>query len=108
MNLHASEVTKEQLIKQFNTVVADTEHLLSSVATAGSEKTGALRASLEQKLAAAKASLDAFQKATASTAQAAASSTDDYVHAHPWQAIGIAAGLTVVVAVATGFLLGRR
>ena len=37
-------------------------------------------------------------------AKAAARYTDDYVHDHPWQAIGIAAG----VGLAVGLLMNRR
>ena len=34
----------------------------------------------------------------------AARATDDYVHDHPWQAVGIAAGIGVVI----GLLLNRK
>ncbi|MDQ1316092.1 MAG: hypothetical protein QG662_2201, partial [Pseudomonadota bacterium] len=36
--------------------------------------------------------------------KAAAKATDEYVHVHPWQAIGVAASVGVVI----GLLIGRR
>lgn len=108
MNQHASVVTKGQLIEQFNAVVTETEQLLKSVATAGGEKAGALRAGAEQSLANAKDRLRELQHAAADKVEAASKTTDDYVHEHPWQAIGMAAGLTIITSVVIGLLLNRR
>ena len=101
-------VTKDQLINEFNAVIADTEQLLHSVAAVGGEKAGAMRAGVEQKLAATKVKLRDLQQAAGEKAQAAVKSTDDYVRENPWQAIGIAAGVAAVAAVALGVLLNRR
>jgi ElaB/YqjD/DUF883 family membrane-anchored ribosome-binding protein len=108
MTQRANVVTKDQLIEEFNTVVAETAQLLKSVANAGGEKAGAVRASVEQNLAIAKDRLRNLQQAATEKTQAAAQATDEYVHEHPWQAIGIAAGLNVVIGVAIGLLLNRR
>src|SRR5688500_11705881 len=40
MNPSTSEVTRERLFNEFNTVIAETEQLLKSVASAGGEKAG--------------------------------------------------------------------
>jgi ElaB/YqjD/DUF883 family membrane-anchored ribosome-binding protein len=37
-------------------------------------------------------------------AKAAAAATDEYVHEHPWHAVGVAAGVGLVI----GLLIGRR
>ena len=108
MTVHANEVTKAKLLEEFNAVVADTEQLLSSVAAMGGEKAGALRAGVEQKLAATKVKLRNLQQAAGETAGAAAKTADDFVHDNPWQAIGVAAGLAAAVAVALSLLLNRR
>ena len=109
MNRDASVVTKGQLIEQFNAVVTETEHLLKSVATAGGEKVGALRAGAEQSLANAKERLRELQHAATDQVDAASKSTDAYVHAHPWQSIGMATGLVAVAAgVVLSLLLNRR
>jgi ElaB/YqjD/DUF883 family membrane-anchored ribosome-binding protein len=101
-------VTKEQLIEEFHSVVAETEQLLKSVATAGGEKAGALRDGVEQKLAVAGDRLRNLQQAAKERARAAAQTTDEYAHAHPWQAIAVAAGLSAVIGVALALLLNRR
>lgn len=108
MTQHAHEVTKEQLIQEFNLVVAETEQLLKSVANAGGEKAGALRTSVEQNLAIAKDRLRNLQQAATEKTRAAARATDEYAHDHPWQAIGIAAGLSLVIGAVIGLLLNRR
>jgi ElaB/YqjD/DUF883 family membrane-anchored ribosome-binding protein len=108
MNQRANVVTKDQLIEEFNAVVAETAQLLKSVANAGGEKAGAVRASVEQNLALAKDRLRNLQQAATEKTRAAAQATDEYVHEHPWQAIGIAAGLNVVIGVVIGLMLNRR
>jgi ElaB/YqjD/DUF883 family membrane-anchored ribosome-binding protein len=42
---------QRQLLDEFNTVVAETEHLLKSVASLGSEKAGVLKGNVDQALA---------------------------------------------------------
>lgn len=108
MSRYASEVTKDQLIKEFDSVVAETEQLLKSVATGGGEKVSALHASIEQSLSKAKDRLRSYQQAGVDKTRAAARSTDVYVHEHPWQAIGFAAGVNVLIGLAIGLLLLNR
>lgn len=108
MNTETKPVTKEKLIEEFNTVVKETEQLLKSVATAGGERAGDLRGSVEQSLAMAKERLRQLQQAATEKAQAAVQTTDDYVHDNPWQAVGIAAGIGAVLGVVIGLSLNRR
>jgi len=108
VNRRAKEVTKDQLIEEFNGVVAESAQLLKSVANAGGEKASAVRASVEENLAIATDRLRNLQQALAEKTRAAAQATDEYVHEHPWQAIGIAAGLNVVIGVVIGLMLNRR
>ena len=106
---HASvDVTKTKLAEDFNEVIADTEQLLKSVASGGGEKATALRAAIEQNLKAAKDRLQELEEAAAQRARAAAKAADNYVHGHPWQSIGIAAGIAAIVGVVVGLLLNRR
>ena len=102
------EVTKDQLIQEFNAVITDTEHLLKSVGTAGGEKAGHLREGVEQKLAVAKDRLRFLQQAAVEKAGAAAEATDDYARTHPWQSMGAVAGLAAIAGVAVGIFLSRR
>lgn len=100
----APDITKEQLIHDFKTVVADAEALLKATAGQGGDAVTAVRARVEESLATAKAKMADAQAALLVKTRAAAKATDEYVHVHPWQAIGIAASVGVVV----GVLIGRR
>ena len=46
MNQVPVENTKDKLFQEFTTVVSETEQLIKSVAGAGSDKAGAIKASL--------------------------------------------------------------
>jgi ElaB/YqjD/DUF883 family membrane-anchored ribosome-binding protein len=102
------DVTKERLYEEFNTVVAETEQLLKSIASAGSGKAGALKASVEQSLAAASDRLAKIREEALSQASSVVRATDEYVHDNPWQAIGIAAALAATTGLAAGLLIARR
>lgn len=108
MTRYSIEASTSQLIDEFNTLVGETEQLLKYVANAGGEGAGALRASVEKNLSIAKHRLQNLQQAATQKTRAAAQATDEYVHESPWQAIGIAAGLSIVIGVVTGLLLNRR
>ena len=104
MSQLASEVTKEQLIADFNVVVADAEALLKATANQGGEKLAEVRARAEESLKVAKARLLEAQDALIAKTREAARATDEYVHEKPWNAIGIATGIGLLI----GFLMGRR
>lgn len=104
MNETFNDVTKEQLIADLNVVVADAEALLKATAGQGGEAMAAVRAKAEASLAVAKAKLSAAQTALLAKTRAAAKATDEYVHVHPWQAIGVGTAVGVLV----GLLIARR
>lgn len=108
MTKATTEVTREKLLKDFNMVIAETEELLKSVSAAGGDKANAWRAGVEQNLKAAKDKLVQLEEAAVEKSREAARATDDYVHDKPWQAIGIAAGVSVLVGVTLGLLLNRK
>ena len=68
------------------------------------DKARDLRSQVEARLLSAKLKLQELEGEAVDRAKAAARSTDDYVHDHPWQAIGVAAGIGLVV----GLLMSRR
>lgn len=103
-NLQNTTVTKEQLISDFKVVIADAEALIKATANQGGEAVVNLRAKAEESLAAAKVKLADAQDALIEKGKVAAQATDDYVHEKPWHAVGIAAGVGLVV----GLLIGRR
>ncbi|MBL8512259.1 MAG: DUF883 domain-containing protein [Betaproteobacteria bacterium] len=103
-----SEASKQQLLNDFNAVVADTEQLMKSLANEGGERAQALRTRLEQTVRNAKDKLIDIEEAVVIKTKAAARATDDYVQDNPWKSVGIAAAIGVVIGIALGLLLNRR
>lgn len=98
------EVTKEQLVADFKRVVTDAEALVKATAKHGGEEMDEVRARAEESLRVAKARLADEGAALLLRTKDAARATDAYIHDNPWQAIGVAAGVGLVV----GLLTGRR
>ncbi len=90
--------SKDRLISDMKVVLADVEDLLKSAAAATGETAVALREKAAGKLKLATEKLTGLQEAALLKGKEAAKLTDDYVHANPWKAVGIAA--------AVGFLIG--
>jgi ElaB/YqjD/DUF883 family membrane-anchored ribosome-binding protein len=99
-----SEVTKDKLVADMKVVMADAEELLRATASAAGEKVSAARVRMEDSLRTAKVKVAEAQEIMADKAKAAAQATDDYVHAHPWKAVGFAAAIGMIV----GMLVSRR
>ena len=99
-----AEESKEQLMDDFKDVMTDAEALIKATANQGGEALASVRAKAEQSLAAAKAKMADAQAEVVARTRAAAKVTDVYVHENPWQAIGVAAGVGLMI----GFLMGRR
>jgi ElaB/YqjD/DUF883 family membrane-anchored ribosome-binding protein len=97
------EVSKEKLMQDLRVVVADAEELLRATAGQAGEKVAAARERIQENLAAAKNRLVDAERVVVDKAKQAASATDDYVHENPWKAVGIAAGVGLVV----GMLISR-
>ena len=108
MKPNSSPVTNEALYQEFNTVVAETEQLLKSVATAGGEKAGELKAGVEQSLAAAGERLEQIRLEALRQANVATRATDEYVRENPWRAIGIVAAVSATAGIVAGLLIARR
>jgi len=98
------EFTKEQLIADFKTVVADAEALLKATANQGGDELAEVRAKAEESLRVVKARMTESQAALLVKTKEAAKATDAYVHEYPWKAVGVAAGIGLVI----GLLSGRR
>ena len=98
-----SDVSKEKLMQDLHLVVTDAEALLKATAGHAGEKMDATRERIHANLAAAKARLAAAEAAVVARTRDAAKATDVYVHENPWKAVGVAAGVGVIV----GMLIGR-
>lgn len=97
------EVSKEKLMQDLRVVVADAEELLRATAGHAGEKVAAVRERIQENLAVAKERLAAAQESLVVKTKQAARATDEYVHENPWKAVGIAAGVGLVV----GMLISR-
>lgn len=104
MNAVPEEVTKDHLIADFKAVVADAEALIKATANQGGEKLAEVRAKAEESIRVAKSRMMEAQVALLARTKEAAKATDVYVHENPWQAIGAAAGIGLLI----GWLMGRR
>ena len=100
----SAENPREKLIDDFAAVLAEAEEMLKRAAGETGDKARDLRSQVETKLLRAKLSLQELEGQAVDRAKAAARATDDYVHDNPWQAVGIAAAIGVVV----GLLMNRR
>jgi ElaB/YqjD/DUF883 family membrane-anchored ribosome-binding protein len=98
------ERSRDALVKDFSDVLVEAETLLKQAAKESGEKATDLRSQVETKLRAAKLKLQELQDEALDQAKVAARVTDDYVHDNPWQAIGVAAAIGMLV----GLVIGRR
>jgi ElaB/YqjD/DUF883 family membrane-anchored ribosome-binding protein len=99
-----TESSRAKLVDDFAAVLAEAEEMLKRAAAETGDTARDLRSQVETKLLRAKLSLQELEGQAVDRAKAAARATDDYVHDNPWQAIGIAAAVGVVV----GLLMNRR
>ncbi len=99
-----TEISRTKLVDEFAAVLAEAEEMLKRAAAETGDKARDLRSQVETKLLRAKLSLQELEGQAVDGAKAAARATDDYVHDNPWQAIGIAAAVGIVV----GLLMNRR
>ncbi len=100
--------SNDKLVADFNSVIADTEELLKSVAASGGDKAGAMRAGVERRLDSAKKSLRDMQDAALEKGREAVRAGDEYVHENPWQSIGVGVTVAAVAGVLIGMLLANR
>jgi ElaB/YqjD/DUF883 family membrane-anchored ribosome-binding protein len=100
----STDASKDKLVADLKVVVADAEELLRATASQAGEKVAAARERIQASLASAKIKLSDAERAALEKAKEAAKVTDEYVHDHPWHAVGIAAGVGLVL----GLLIGRR
>jgi ElaB/YqjD/DUF883 family membrane-anchored ribosome-binding protein len=99
-----TDVSREKLASDLRVVVADAEELLRATAGQMGEKAIIARERIQESLRAAKDKLSRAEEAVVDKTKAAARATDDYVHEHPWGAVGIAAAVGLVI----GMLISRR
>ena len=97
------EAAKEKLVGDLKSLIGDAEELLKASANQAGEKFSVARQKIEQSLVEGKKSLADAEKLLVKKGKEAADVADDYVRENPWGAVGIAAGIGLVL----GLLIKR-
>jgi ElaB/YqjD/DUF883 family membrane-anchored ribosome-binding protein len=100
----STEVTTDQLVADLKTVMHDAEALLKATSTQTGDRIQEARARAEQSLQQARTRLSELEQEALQRAQEMADATEGYVRENPWQSVGIAAGVGLLI----GLLLSRR
>ncbi len=97
------EMNSEQLVGDFKALIADAEALIK--ATAGQEDgvIASIRSKALETLSTAKDNFSNAEGSMTDKAKVVAQGADDFVHRKPWEAIGVAAGLGLLI----GLLIRR-
>ncbi len=99
-----NDVNREQLATDLRHVLDDVESLLSQAAQASGQQAHDLRERATAQLQRARTRVAELQDTLGERSRAAARATDTWVHAHPWGAIALGAGVAFLV----GLLVSRR
>ena len=95
---------RQKLVSDMKVVVSDAEEILRATAGVAGEKMVDLRERIGERLRDATLRLADAEAALIDRTKAAARATDDYVNDNPWRAVGIAAGVGLLL----GIIIGRR
>ena len=96
--------SQDQLLEEFQALVRDTERLLQHSASLAGEQAEELREQIRSSLGRARSTLHNAEDALQQRGKAALDATAGYVQSHPWQSLGIAAGIGLLL----GLLMSRR
>ncbi|HUG77799.1 MAG TPA: DUF883 family protein [Burkholderiales bacterium] len=99
-----TDVSRQKLVADLKVLAADSEELLRATASQTGDKIAAARERIQASLANTKTKLADAERALQDKTKQAAQATEEYVHEHPWRAVGIAAVLGLVM----GILISRR
>ncbi|TBU93401.1 ElaB/YgaM/YqjD family protein [Phytopseudomonas dryadis] len=103
-SLSSTPASKEELLEEFQALVRDTETLLQHSASLVGDQAEELRTQIRSSLGRARSTLKNAEETVVERGKAAVGATEDYVQTHPWQTIGIAAGIGLLI----GMLITRR
>jgi len=95
--MEGEATSKEKLVNDLRNLVGDAEELLKATATQAGEKIGVARQKIEQSLVEGKKALADAEKTLLAKSKECAEIADDYVRENPWTAVGVAAGVGLVL-----------
>lgn len=96
--------SQDQLLEEFQALVRDTEQLLQHSASLAGEQAEELREQIRDSLNRARTTLHNAEGALLERGKAAVQVTEGYVQTHPWQTLGVAAAIGLLL----GMLISRR
>jgi ElaB/YqjD/DUF883 family membrane-anchored ribosome-binding protein len=99
-----SSEARNRLLNDLKLVVEDAEQILKSAGRQTDESVQSARARFDSSLQTVRTGLSTLEERVAARTRDAAHTTDEYVHGHPWQSIGLGA----VVGLICGIMMGRR
>ncbi|MDR2165769.1 MAG: DUF883 family protein [Zoogloeaceae bacterium] len=99
-----SPSSAEKLSADLKAVRADLEDIAKNIADTAGEKAAGVRARIEARLKDIKVRLEDIEAVVVDKTKACARATDDFVHDHPWKAVGVAS----LVGLVLGVLISRR
>jgi ElaB/YqjD/DUF883 family membrane-anchored ribosome-binding protein len=102
--MNENPANRDRLVQDMRSVIADAEDLLRATANQAGEKIAVARERIQDSLHQAKLKLAEAEAIVSERAKQAAQYTDDYVRDNPWRAIGVAAGIGLLL----GVLISRR
>jgi ElaB/YqjD/DUF883 family membrane-anchored ribosome-binding protein len=105
----ADSVTSEQLYEHLQAVIRDTEALLQATASFAGDKAEQARDRASESLASAKERLSDMQDDVLDSARDYVKTGRKYVRENPWQSVGVAAGIGLLVGIVLlGTAFSRR
>ena len=99
-----AQINSENLIGDFKALMADAEDLIKATSNHDHGPLGAIRSKTLETLNSAKESLSSVESTVTEKAKVVAERTDEFVHRNPWEAVGVAAGIGLLL----GLLIRRR
>jgi ElaB/YqjD/DUF883 family membrane-anchored ribosome-binding protein len=97
------ETSKDKLVSDLKNLIGDAEELLKATTNQAGEKVTAARQKIEQSLIEGKKALADAEKIVIKKSKEYADVADDYVRENPWSAVGVAAGVGLIL----GLLIRR-
>jgi ElaB/YqjD/DUF883 family membrane-anchored ribosome-binding protein len=99
-----SEASIQQLMDDLKAVVSDAEALMAATSGEAGDRVADARRRAAESLGQARERLQGFEKEVGARAKAAADDAERYLRDNPWQSIGVAA----LVGVLIGLAISRR
>ena len=99
-----AQINPENLIGDFKALMADAEDLIKATASHEDGPLSSIRSKALDTLNNAKETLSSVEGTLTEKAKVVAEGADEFVHRNPWEAVGVAAGLGLLI----GLFIRRR